>query len=64
MIVGLRSERLSIVNIGMGILALLIITRFFDSELSFVARGLAFIAVGCAFLITNIVLTRRKGAVR
>ena len=64
MVVGLRTERLGIVNVGMGILAVLIIARFFDSDLSFVARGLVFIVVGCAFLVTNVVLTRRKGVAR
>jgi len=44
-------------------LAALIILRFFDSDLGFVVRGLAFITVGIGFLVTNVVLIRRKGAV-
>jgi hypothetical protein len=44
-------------------LAGLIVTRFFDSDLGFVVRGLAFIGVGIGFLATNVVLIRRKGAV-
>ena len=60
---GLREDRLGVVNAGMLTLSALIITRFFDSDLSFVVRGLAFIAVGAGFLVTNIVLIRRKGAV-
>ena len=60
---GLREDRLGVVNGGMLMLAALIITRFFDSDLGFVVRGLAFIGVGIGFLAANVVLIRRKGAV-
>jgi hypothetical protein len=60
---GLREDRLGVVNSGMLMLAALIVTRFFDSDLGFVVRGLAFIGVGIGFLATNMVLIRRKGAV-
>jgi uncharacterized membrane protein len=64
MTTGLRAGKLGVVNAGMGILALLIVTRFFDSDMSFVVRGLGFIAVGCAFLIANVALSRKKGTAR
>lgn len=57
---GARSVHMGIVNGGMAILALLIVTRFFDSDLGFVLRGLVFIAVGTGFLATNVLLMRRK----
>ncbi|HVM62470.1 MAG TPA: DUF2157 domain-containing protein [Verrucomicrobiae bacterium] len=60
---GLREDHLGVVNSGMLMLSALIILRFFDSDLSFVVRGLAFIVVGIGFLTTNLVLIRRKGAV-
>jgi uncharacterized membrane protein len=60
---GIREYRLGAVNAGMALLALLIITRFFDSNLGLVARGLAFIAVGVGFLVANMILLRRKEAV-
>jgi uncharacterized membrane protein len=60
---GLREDRLGLVNGGMLMLAGLIITRFFDSDLGFVVRGLAFIVVGIGFFATNMVLIRRKGTV-
>lgn len=60
---GLREDQLGVVNGGMLMLAGLIITRFFDSDLGFVVRGLAFIVVGIGFFATNLVLIRRKGAV-
>jgi uncharacterized membrane protein len=56
---GIQSGHLGTVNAGMIILAALIVARFFDSELGFVIRGLAFILVGIGFLLTNWILIRR-----
>ena len=56
---GVRHERLAIINLGMLVVALLVVVRFFDSELGFVARGLAFIVVGIGFLLANVVLSKR-----
>jgi hypothetical protein len=64
MIAGLRTPRLGTVNVGLGVLAILIIARFFDSNLSFVVRGVAFIVVGSGFLATNLLLTRHKWVTR
>jgi uncharacterized membrane protein len=61
--IGLRTRCLSIVNAGMIVLAAVILCRFFDSDLGFVLRGVAFILIGIGFLITNLILLRRKGAV-
>jgi uncharacterized membrane protein len=63
-IVGVRSNNLAIINIGMLMLAVLIIARFFDSDISFVIKGLVFITVGIGFLVTNAVLARRLGGVK
>jgi uncharacterized membrane protein len=60
---GVRDRRLGVVNLGLLVTATLILARFFDSDMSFVLRGLAFIAVGVGFLVTNILLVRRtRGA--
>lgn len=59
---GVRTGRLSVANGGLGMLCLLLVARFFDAELSFVARGVAFIIVGMAFLLVNLVLSRRVRA--
>ena len=56
---GIQSGHLGTVNAGMIILAALIGARFFDSELGFVVRGLAFILVGVGFLITNWMIIRK-----
>ncbi len=57
--IGVRREQLAIVNLGMLVVALLVVVRFFDSQLGFVARGLAFIIVGVGFLAANVVLSKR-----
>ncbi len=59
---GVRTDRLEIVNSGMLMFSVLVTMRFFDIDFSFVERGLAFIAIGAGFLITNIVLISRKRA--
>jgi len=45
------------------LIAALAISRFFDSELSFVTRGLGFILVGAGFLVANILLFKKRAAV-
>jgi hypothetical protein len=42
------------------LIAILAMSRFFDSELSFVTRGLGFILVGAGFLIANLVLFKKR----
>lgn len=56
---GIRSGRLGTVNVGMFLLAALILARFFDSDIGFVIRGIIFITVGAGFLTANLVLLRR-----
>lgn len=59
---GLRDERPGRVNGGLALVALVILTRFFDSDLPLLARGAAFVAVGLGFLLANRVLERRLTA--
>jgi hypothetical protein len=62
--VGLKSQSLATVNLGMVVVAILVVVRFFDSGLGFILKGFAFILVGIGFLVTNVVLARRlRGAV-
>jgi len=56
---GVRNQHLGTVNLGMVVVALLVAVRFFDSEIGFVAKGLAFIVVGIGFLIANLVMSKR-----
>jgi len=64
LVIGLRERRLGVVNAGLAVLAVVILCRFFDSDLGFVVRGVAFIAIGIGFLVTNLMLVRAKGAVQ
>ena len=46
-------------NLGMALLLGVIAQRFVGWEWSFTARGLAFIAMGVAFLLLNLEIRRR-----
>lgn len=58
---GVRNNSLPTINIGMLMLAILIIARFFDSDINFIIKGLVFIISGIGFLATNVLLMRRRG---
>jgi uncharacterized membrane protein len=57
---GIRAGSVTRANFGLLIIAALALARFFDSDLSFVARGVGFIAVGAGFLIANLLFFRRR----
>ena len=59
---GIRSNSIARANFGLVLIAALAISRFFDSELSFVTRGLGFIVVGAGFLVANVLLFKRRSA--
>lgn len=61
MITGIRIGQQGQMNVGLLAVTALILARFFDSDLSFLLRGLLFIALGIAFLVANITMLRRKG---
>ena len=56
---GITRRQLLYVNGGVVILLGIILGKFFSSEFSFTAKGIAFIVCGCLFFITNILATRR-----
>lgn len=57
---GIRAGRAVEANLGMLVIAVLAIARFFDSDFEFVVRGIAFIAIGLGFLATNLVVFKRR----
>ncbi|MEO8474858.1 MAG: hypothetical protein ABI477_21835, partial [Chryseolinea sp.] len=57
---GARKNHLGILNYGLLIITALIICRFFDTDFSFVIRGLLFIAVGAGFFAANFYLIRKR----
>lgn len=62
LVTGIRGNVQGQMNAGLLSVAALIIARFFDTDLGFLLRGLAFIGLGIALLVANLVMLRRKGA--
>lgn len=59
---GIHTNSIARANFGLLLIAALAICRFFDSDLSFVARGVGFIIVGVGFLVANLLLFKRRTA--
>ncbi|HKP93800.1 MAG TPA: hypothetical protein VJS88_07870, partial [Chthoniobacterales bacterium] len=57
---GIRAGSAYEANLGMLVIAILAVARFFDSDLEFVIRGIAFIAIGLGFLATNLIVFKRR----
>lgn len=57
---GVRAGRVFEANLGMLVIAILGVARFFDTDFEFVVRGVSFIAIGLGFLATNLVVFKRK----
>lgn len=59
---GLARSQLGLANQGAALIAALILVRFFDSEFSYVVRGVGFIVTGAAFFAATLWLRRRVRA--
>jgi len=57
---GNRAADFTELNFGLLIVAVLIFSRFFDSNISFLIRGIAFILVGVGFFFVNYTMYRKK----
>lgn len=57
---GIEHDSLRRMNLGLAILSITIMMRFFDTDLSFVLRGLVFIAMGAGFLYLNLRMVRQR----
>lgn len=57
---GVHSLNFRRLNFGLLIISVLVISRFFDTNMSFVLRGILFIAVGVGFFASNQLLIKRK----
>ena len=60
--IGADKFHFGILNYGLLIITALVVCRFFDTNMSFVIRGLLFIAVGVGFFITNYVMLKKQKA--
>jgi len=56
---GSQQSDFTILNYGLVVIAVLIICRFFDTNISFIIRGLLFIAVGVGFFYANYILLKK-----
>ena len=57
---GVSKQDLRVLNIGMLVLSVLIIARFFDESILFIIRGLIFIALGIAFFFANYFIIKQR----
>jgi uncharacterized membrane protein len=57
---GAQDDRLLILNYGLLIIAALVTCRFFDTQMTFVLRGVLFIAVGIGFFAANYWMMKRR----
>ena len=58
---GADRKHLGILNFGLSLITLLVVCRFFDTNLSFVLRGALFILLGAGFFAGNyLILKKRK----
>lgn len=56
---GLQQNRLGLANQGAALIAALVLMRFFDSDLSYIVRGVGFIVTGASFFMAIAWLRRR-----
>lgn len=59
---GARLDHFGVLNYGLLVLTALIICRFFDTDLSFVVRGILFVSIGIGFFLTNYWMLRKRKA--
>lgn len=57
---GIERDSLRRMNLGLVILSTTVLMRFFDTDMSFVLRGLVFIAIGIGFLYMNLRMVRKR----
>lgn len=59
---GARQDHLGVLNYGLLVITALVACRFFDTDLSFVIRGVMFVLVGAGFFAANYWTLRRRKA--
>ncbi len=58
--IGIDKSSYAILNYGLLIITVLIVCRFFDTDLDFIFRGILFIAVGAGFFFANYLLLKKQ----
>jgi len=57
---GAKLNHLGILNYGLLIIMALVICKFFDSNLTFVTRGILFVSVGVGFFVANYLMLKKR----
>ena len=57
---GALTNSLPVLNYGLLVITALIICRFFDSDMSYVLRGILFLIVGAGFFVSNIWMVNKR----
>lgn len=57
---GIKLNHLGILNFGLILISILVTCRFFDTNLSFVIRGILFITIGLGFFLTNYLMLKKR----
>lgn len=56
---GIKNHRFLLVNFGLAVISVGIIRRFFDSDISFVIRGIVFVLLGIGFFTANYFIIKK-----
>jgi hypothetical protein len=57
---GAKTDQLGILNYGLLVITALVVCRFFDTDISFVMRGLLFVSVGVGFFAANYWMLKKR----
>lgn len=57
---GVERDNILLLNYGLLIVAVLILCRFFDTDISFVIRGIVFLVAGTIFFAANYGLLKKR----
>lgn len=60
--IGVKTVHFGVLNYGLLIITALVVCRFFDTDMSFVLRGLLFVSVGIGFFATNYMMLKKQKA--
>jgi len=58
--IGVDKFHFGVLNYGLIIISVLIVCRFFDTNISFIVRGLLFVIIGVAFFLINYVMLKKQ----
>jgi uncharacterized membrane protein len=61
--IGTDKFHFGILNYGLLIITSLVVCRFFDTDMSYVIRGLLFVGVGVGFFMTNYIMLKKQKSI-